>query len=124
MSMMASPTPLAPQVNSSTDPNSVTTNGHHVLSQEPRPPPAPPVAPAAAPNTAGKKGGGKAAKKMDSSETSKLLAQRISQLEHDAAGEKDQEAEIGACLPSSPLPPHGQVTMAQASACEEPPRHM
>lgn len=35
---------------------------------------------------------------MDSTETSKLLAQRISQLEHDAAGEKDQEAEIGACL--------------------------
>lgn len=33
---------------------------------------------------------------MDSSEASKLVAARISQLELDAAGEKDQEAEIGA----------------------------
>lgn len=32
----------------------------------------------------------------DPNETSKLLAAKISQLEQDAAGEKDQEAEIGA----------------------------
>lgn len=85
---------------SATRPNGSTTahhddvlspNGNH-LTQEPRPPPAPPVA-----ATPGKKGG-KAKKPIDSTETSKLLAQRISQLEHDAAGEKDQEAEIGACL--------------------------
>lgn len=85
---------------SATRPNGSTTahhddalspNGTH-LTQEPRPPPAPPVA--ATPT----KKGGKAKKPIDSTETSKLLAQRISQLEHDAAGEKDQEAEIGACL--------------------------
>lgn len=40
---------------------------------------------------------------MDSTETSKLLATRIAQLEHDQAGDKDQAAEIGACLlPSDP----------------------
>lgn len=33
---------------------------------------------------------------MDSREEAKLVAARISQLELDAAGEKDQEAEIGA----------------------------
>lgn len=73
------------------DHDALSPNGTH-LSQEPRPPPAPPVA--ATPS----KKGGKAKKPIDSTETSKLLAQRISQLEHDAAGEKDQEAEIGAFL--------------------------
>lgn len=34
---------------------------------------------------------------MDSTEASRLLQARISQLEQDAAGEKDQEMEIGAC---------------------------
>lgn len=34
-------------------------------------------------------------KVADPNETSKLLAAKISQLELDAAGEKDQEAEIG-----------------------------
>ena len=38
----------------------------------------------------------KAKKAADPNETSKLLAAKISQLEQDAAGEKDQEAEIGA----------------------------
>lgn len=38
----------------------------------------------------------KAKKTADPNETSKLLAAKISQLEQDAAGEKDQEAEIGA----------------------------
>ena len=42
----------------------------------------------------GKKGKGK--KAMASNEASRLLAARISQLEQDAAGEKDQELEIGA----------------------------
>lgn len=84
------------------------TNGTHVpatfTGQEPRPPPAPP---ALTPNTnnSNKKAAGKAKKTLDSSETSKLLAQRISQLEHDAAGEKDQEAEIGACCPLPLKPP-------------------
>lgn len=45
---------------------------------------------------AGKKG--KAKKGMDSNEASRLLQARISQLEQDAAGEKDQELEIGTCI--------------------------
>ncbi|KAH8908942.1 hypothetical protein BR93DRAFT_926059 [Coniochaeta sp. PMI_546] len=53
-----------------------------------RPAPAPPVNG----SNLAKKGKGK--KAMDSSEASKLVAARISQLELDAAGEKDQEAEI------------------------------
>jgi hypothetical protein len=48
------------------------------------------VHPAAA---SGKKG--KTKKALDSSEASRLLQARISQLEQDAAGEKDQELEIG-----------------------------
>jgi hypothetical protein len=43
----------------------------------------------------GKKG--KQKKAPEPTEASKLIAQRISQLELDAAGEKDQEAEIGGC---------------------------
>jgi hypothetical protein len=43
---------------------------------------------------AGKKAKGK--RGMDSTEASRLLQARISQLEQDAAGEKDQEMEIGA----------------------------
>lgn len=46
----------------------------------------------------GKKVKGK--KAMDSNEASRLLQARISQLEQDAAGEKDQEQEIGALRPS------------------------
>lgn len=38
----------------------------------------------------------KAKKATDPNEASKLIAAKISQLELDAAGEKDQEAEIGA----------------------------
>src|SRR5437773_12320521 len=48
---------------------------------------------AMASSTMAKKSKGK--KAADPSETSKLLAAKISQLEQDAAGEKDQEAEIG-----------------------------
>lgn len=46
--------------------------------------------------TMSKKNKGK--KAADPNETSKLLAAKISQLEQDAAGEKDQEQEIGAWL--------------------------
>ncbi len=48
----------------------------------------------AAASSAGKKA--KAKKAPDPNEASKLIAAKISQLELDAAGEKDQEAEIGA----------------------------
>lgn len=41
----------------------------------------------------------KGKKVADPNETSKLLAAKISQLEQDAAGEKDQEQEIGAFCP-------------------------
>lgn len=44
-------------------------------------------------STMAKKAKGK--KPADPTETSKLLAAKISQLEQDAAGEKDQELEIG-----------------------------
>lgn len=46
--------------------------------------------------TIAKKNKGK--KVADPNETSKLLAAKISQLEQDAAGEKDQEQEIGTWL--------------------------
>jgi hypothetical protein len=42
---------------------------------------------------------GKQKKATDPSEASKLIAAKISQLELDAAGEKDQEAEIGWLYP-------------------------
>ena len=50
--------------------------------------------PPAAPTTTTKKAKAKK-EKMGPDETSKLLAAKISQLEQDAAGEKDQEVEIG-----------------------------
>ena len=61
-------------------------NGHTDSSDLPPPP--------AAPATNTKKAKAKK-EKMGPDETSKLLAAKISQLEHDAAGEKDQEIEIG-----------------------------
>lgn len=61
-------------------------NGHGSLPEVPAPNAAPTVA------TAKK---GKSKKAADPSETGKLLAAKINQLELDAAGEKDQEAEIG-----------------------------
>lgn len=54
--------------------------------------PAPPGKKAA--NAKAKKGG----TKSTSDEATRLLQARISQLEQDAAGEKDQELEIGECL--------------------------
>lgn len=90
---MSTTAPLAPRANSSPGTgtpidDAPATNGNHLVSNEPRPPPAPPSA--APPNKKDRK----AKKALDSTEASKLVAQRISQLEHDAAGEKDQEAEI------------------------------
>lgn len=90
---MASTAPLAPRANvpiGHAHDDAPAINGNHVHN-DPRPPPAPPAA-----GTPSKKDR-KAKKALDSNEASKLVAQRISQLEHDAAGEKDQEAEIGAC---------------------------
>lgn len=90
---MASTAPLAPRANvpiGHAHDEAPAVNGNHVHN-DPRPPPAPPAA-----GTPSKKDR-KAKKALDSNEASKLVAQRISQLEHDAAGEKDQEAEIGAC---------------------------
>ncbi|ROW08925.1 hypothetical protein VMCG_03006 [Cytospora schulzeri] len=90
---MSTTAPLAPRANSSPGTgtpidDAPAINGNHLVNNEPRPPPAPPSA--AAPNKKDRK----AKKAVDSNEASKLVAQRISQLEHDAAGEKDQEAEI------------------------------
>jgi hypothetical protein len=42
----------------------------------------------------------KGKKAPDPNEASKLIAAKIEQLELDADKEKDQEAEIGACVPS------------------------
>ena len=68
------------------NPSSDYINGHASLPDAP----APSAAPAA---STGKKG--KSKKTTDPNETGKLLAAKINQLELDAAGEKDQEAEIG-----------------------------
>ncbi|KAI2633928.1 myosin-like coiled-coil protein-domain-containing protein [Xylaria nigripes] len=89
----AMPAPLASLPNgttSHTHDDLSLSNGHHVPSQEPRPAPTP--TPAMASNAANKKAKGK--KALDSSEASKLVAARISQLEVDTAAEKEQEAEI------------------------------
>ncbi|KAJ2982445.1 hypothetical protein NUW58_g6434 [Xylaria curta] len=89
----ATPAPLASASNDTTshahhDP--ALPNGHHVPAQEPRPAPAPTASMAS--NAAHKKAKGK--KALDSSEASKLVAARISQLEVDTAAEREQEAEI------------------------------
>jgi hypothetical protein len=73
---------------SATPQNTNLTNGH-MDPLDSVPPPAP-----AAP--ANKRAKGKK-DKYGPDEMSKALAAKISQLEQDAAGEKDQEAEIGAC---------------------------
>jgi hypothetical protein len=75
-------------MSSATTASSNMTNGHGGT-HDPMLPPAPAPAPASQ-----KKGKGKK-EKIGADETSKLLAAKISQLEQDAAGEKDQEAEIG-----------------------------
>lgn len=92
------PRPATPVANGT--PNQSTTDpahaGHPVAGHDNRQAPAPPAA------VPGKKG--KQKKTPEPTEASKLIAQRISQLELDAAGEKDQEAEIGGCTsPNSML---------------------
>ncbi|KAK4113776.1 hypothetical protein N656DRAFT_706970 [Canariomyces notabilis] len=67
-------------------PDATPAGGHVSNGHDNRPAPAPPA------NVSGKKG--KQKKAPEPNEASKLIAQRISQLELDAAGEKDQEAEI------------------------------
>ena len=64
------------------------SNGHHHHHHD---------APPAGYSTSAKKG--KQKKATDPNEASKLIAAKISQLELDAAGEKDQEAEIGSSHP-------------------------
>jgi hypothetical protein len=71
----------------STPQNNALTNGH--TDPVDSVPPPTPIAPG------NKKGKGKK-DKYGPDEMSKALAAKISQLEQDAAGEKDQEAEIGA----------------------------
>ena len=66
--------------------NSEYINGHGALPESP----ASTAAPVSLPTKKQKN-----KKAADPSETGKLLAAKINQLEHDAAGEKDQEAEIG-----------------------------
>lgn len=81
-------------------------NGHGGLPDSPASnatqPPAPP--PPAAKKAKGKKA-------TDPNETGKLLAAKINQLELDAAGEKDQEAEIGGCSLIQALPEDLLATM-------------
>lgn len=79
-------------MSSATTAASNLTNGHGVV-QDPMLPPASALA-------SQKKGKGKK-EKIGADETSKLLAAKISQLEQDAAGEKDQEAEIGTWISRS-----------------------
>lgn len=69
------------------DANMANSHVNHIHDSRPAPTP-----PAAAPSVSKK---GKQKKAMDSNEASKLVAARISQLELDAAGDKEQEAEIG-----------------------------
>lgn len=69
-------------------PDSSYANGHHHHHHHDTGSGHPP-----APVSVAKKG--KQKKVADNSEASKLIAAKISQLELDAAGEKDQEAEIG-----------------------------
>ncbi|KAK4219511.1 alpha-taxilin [Rhypophila decipiens] len=88
-SATAAPRPATPMANGSSSqpsPDPALPNGHSNHAHETRPAPAPPAA------VTGKKG--KQKKAPEPTEASKLIAQRISQLESDAAGEKDQEAEI------------------------------
>lgn len=60
---------------------------------------------------------GKQRKLADSSDTSRLLQARISQLEQDAAGEKDQEAEIGMRVAAPPTHPSPTYEVPVADHC-------
>ncbi|KAK3684988.1 myosin-like coiled-coil protein-domain-containing protein [Podospora appendiculata] len=88
-SATAAPRPATPMANGTANypvPDSCLANGHSTHNHDTRPAPAPPA------GMASKKG--KQKKATEPNEASKLIAARISQLELDAAGEKDQEAEI------------------------------
>ena len=81
-------------------------NGHGELPESP----ASIVAPPAPTSKKGKK------KATDPNETGKLLAAKINQLELDAAGEKDQEAEIGTYQPrSASALPVGYLSMTPST---------
>jgi hypothetical protein len=71
-------------------PDSAYTNGHHHHHHHD-------TGASHQPGSASAAKKGKQKKVPDNSEASKLIAAKISQLELDAAGEKDQEAEIGSC---------------------------
>ena len=87
MAGRGSQAPLAPsQSISASNAGLDYINGNGTLPDAPAPTPAPP------PQTNKK---GKSKKAPDASEVGKALAAKISQLELDAAGEKDQELEIG-----------------------------
>ncbi|KAK1756926.1 alpha-taxilin [Echria macrotheca] len=88
-SATAAPRPSTPMANGVANPPMPDTppvNGHVSHNHDARPAPTAPAA------MTGKKG--KQKKAPEPTEASKLIAARISQLEMDAAGEKDQEAEI------------------------------
>ncbi|KAK3325726.1 myosin-like coiled-coil protein-domain-containing protein [Apodospora peruviana] len=88
-SATTAPRPATPIANGTANhavPDLAMPNGHLAHGNETRPAPAPPT------TMAGKKA--KQKKAPEPNEASKLIAARISQLELDAAGEKDQEAEI------------------------------
>ncbi len=91
------------QPSAATTPQSANFTNGHTESPDTLPPPAP----AAATN---KKGKGKK-EKYGPDETAKLLSAKISQLEQDAAGEKDQEAEIGAYISGPAL---GNTTLSRS----------
>ena len=78
----------SPAVNNNTNPSLDYINGHGSL-------PDAPAANAAPAATTTKKG--KTKKAADPTDTGKLLAAKISQLELDQAGEKDQEEIVGGC---------------------------
>ncbi|CAK7264872.1 hypothetical protein SEPCBS57363_001293 [Sporothrix epigloea] len=87
-----------------TDESTAMTNGHaHDTRPAPSPPPPPPPPPppaavasgsAQAPPAASKAKAARRQPNVASNEASKLVAQKIAQLELDQAGEKDQELEI------------------------------
>ncbi|KAK4127888.1 hypothetical protein N657DRAFT_234219 [Parathielavia appendiculata] len=83
----AAPRPATPVALNQPTSDAAQAPGNPAANHDSRQNPAPPAA-----AVSGKKG--KQKKAPEPTEASKLIAQRISQLELDAAGEKDQEAEI------------------------------
>jgi hypothetical protein len=89
---MATVAPHAPTATADSRSSSIV-NGHGNSNHGSPDPSIPPASVPSQPAPASKKS--KTKKASDPNETSKLLAAKISQLELDAAGEKDQEIEIG-----------------------------